>query len=164
MTCAADPGPPPVPTGQAITPPSQVPAAGVSWTQYDSNSNDLYTEIGANQPGGGSTAQVTYELHNGNSVTLPGTTITLLPARTRHPPTTCHAPPSAPTGCSLNSRTTPGQGDLASSSVPNGYASAAVTTTYLYDADGEQTSVTSPDGNLPGANAGELHHDHYLLR
>ena|SRR5258708_540309 len=28
------------------------------------------------------------------------------------------------------------------------------TTTYAYDADGEQTSVTSPDGNLTGANAG----------
>ena len=28
------------------------------------------------------------------------------------------------------------------------------TTTYAYDADGEQTSTTAPDGNLSGANAG----------
>ena len=76
VMCTADPGPAPVSSGQAITPPSQVPPTGVGWTQYDSTGNDLYTEIGVSQPGsGGSTAQVTYTLYNENSVTLPGTKI-----------------------------------------------------------------------------------------
>jgi RHS repeat-associated protein len=151
-TCTADAGPAPVSTGQVITPPSQVPATGVSWTQYDSEGNDLYTEIGASQPGGGSSAQVTYELHNGNSVTLPGTGTAV----------TCAASaPSEQLACAtINSSGMVTQlaydsaGDLISSSVPNGSGSAALTTTYAYDADGEQTSTTSPDGNLPGANAG----------
>jgi RHS repeat-associated protein len=150
VTCAANPGPAPVPSGQVITPPSQVPPAGASWTQYDSEGNDLYTEIGVSQPGGGSTAQVTYELHNGNSVTLPGSGTTVTCAAT--------APSAQLTCATINASGMVTQlaydsaGDLISSSVPNGYGSAAVTTTYGYDADGEQISTTSPDGNLPSAN------------
>ena len=41
-----------------------------------------------------------------------------------------------------------------SSSTPDGNGTELATTTYAYDGDGEQTSVTSPDGNLAGANAG----------
>jgi RHS repeat-associated protein len=153
VMCTADPGPAPVSSGQAITPPSQVPPTGVGWTQYDSTGNDLYTEIGVSQPGsGGSTAQVTYTLYNENSVTLPGTSTAVTCANT--------APSSELPCATINDNGMVTQlaydaaGDLTSSSVPDGYGSNAVTTTFSYDADGEQVATTSPDGNLPGANAG----------
>jgi YD repeat-containing protein len=46
------------------------------------------------------------------------------------------------------------QGEFTSSSTPDGNGSELATTTYGYNGDGEQTSATSPDGNLSGANAG----------
>ncbi|MDA8318220.1 MAG: hypothetical protein M0030_00185 [Actinomycetota bacterium] len=47
------------------------------------------------------------------------------------------------------------QGDLTSTSTPDGNSGGELaTTTYGYDGDGEQTSMTAPDGNLPGADAG----------
>src|SRR5262249_45352841 len=46
------------------------------------------------------------------------------------------------------------QGDLISSSTPDGNGTQLAVTTYGYDNDGEQTSEISPDGNLPGANTG----------
>jgi RHS repeat-associated protein len=151
-TCGADPGPAPVAAGQVISPPSQIPVAGVSWTQYDNTGNDLYTEIGVSQPGGGSTAQVTYELHNGNSVTLPGTSTSI---------TCANVAPSLELPCAtINSSGMVAQlkydsaGDLLSNSIPNGYGAHDVTTSYSYDADGEQVGTTSPNGNLPNANVG----------
>src|SRR5260370_15189396 len=46
------------------------------------------------------------------------------------------------------------QGDVTSSSAPDGNGSQVALTTFGYDGDGEQTSVVAPDGNLSGANAG----------
>src|SRR5260370_3228893 len=46
------------------------------------------------------------------------------------------------------------QGDVPSSSAPDGNGSQVALTTFGYDGDGEQTSVVAPDGNLSGANAG----------
>ena len=145
-------GPAPVSAAQTITPPSQVPPAGVSWTQYDANGDDLYVETGASQPGGGTQAQVAYQLYNSNSITLPETSSAVTCADTA---------PSAQLPCAtinadgmITQLEYDSAGDLISSSKPADNGSGTVTTTYSYDADGEQVSTTSPGGNLPGANAG----------
>jgi RHS repeat-associated protein len=151
--CVPANAPAPGSPGQVITPPSQIPAAGLSWTKYDNYGNDLYSEIGVSSPGnGGSAAQVTYQLFNGNSVTLPGVGTAITCANTA---------PSAQLPCAtINAGGMVTQlkynsaGDLISTSTPDGNGSELSTTTYSYDADGEQTSTTSPLGNLPGANAG----------
>lgn len=44
--------------------------------------------------------------------------------------------------------------DSVSTAEPDGNGSEVATRTSAYDSDGEQTSVTTPDGNLPGANPG----------
>ena len=50
-------------------------------------------------------------------------------------------------------------------STPDGNSGGQMAkTTYGYDTDGEQTSIVAPDGNLSGANAGELHDDQDLRR
>ncbi|MGH3303503.1 MAG: hypothetical protein ACRDOK_17855 [Streptosporangiaceae bacterium] len=46
------------------------------------------------------------------------------------------------------------QGDLTSSSTPDGNGSELATTTYTYGGDGEQLTTVAPEGNLSGANAG----------
>jgi hypothetical protein len=106
-TCASAAGPAPVTAGGAITPPASVPPAGVSWTQYDSQGNDLYTEIGVSTPGSNApaTAQVTYELHAGNSVSLPGTSTTVTCANTAPRPSS-RALPSTPLARSPSCSTT----------------------------------------------------------
>jgi len=97
-------------------------------------------------------AQTSYQLFNGNSVTLPGTSTAI----------TCTATaPSASLPCAtinaggaVTQLSYNPQGDSISSSTPDGNGSELATTTYTYDGDGEQTSTTSPDGNLAGATTG----------
>ncbi|MGO8956881.1 MAG: RHS repeat domain-containing protein, partial [Streptosporangiaceae bacterium] len=96
-------------------------------------------------------SQTTYQLFNGNTVTLNGSNISC----------TDSAPsPSLPcatidengvvTQLAYNA-----QGDLTSSSAPDGNpGNEQANTTFSYDANGEQTAQVAPDGNLPGANAG----------
>jgi RHS repeat-associated protein len=151
-TCSQSAGPSPVAPGGAITPPSSIPPQGMTWTLYDTKGNGLYTTTGVYPPGGGSAsyAQTTYQLFQGNSITLNGNTIS------------CNAsPPSPSLPCAMiNPNGVATQlaynagGDLKSSSTPDGNGSELAKTTYTNDADGEQTSITSPDGNLSGANAG----------
>jgi RHS repeat-associated protein len=147
-------GPAPVVPAGVITPPSAAPPQGVTWSLYDTDGNQLYTTAGVYQPGAStaSYSQTTYQLYAGNRVTLPGTST----------PVTCTAsPPSPSLPCAaINADGTVTQlaynsnGDLASSSAPDGNGSQIAQTIYGYDADGEQTSTTLPDGNLAGANAG----------
>ncbi|HEY1620069.1 MAG TPA: RHS repeat-associated core domain-containing protein [Streptosporangiaceae bacterium] len=159
-TCTSSaPGPAPVAPGGTITPPSSAPPPGVTWTLYDTDGNQLYTTTGVYQPGAStaSYSQTTYQLFAGDSVTLPGTGT----------PVTCTAtPPSASLPCAtINADGVATQlayspvnsssyGDLISSSTPDGNGSETAATTYAYNADGQQTSTTAPDGNLAGANAG----------
>jgi RHS repeat-associated protein len=145
-------GPAPVPPGGVITPPSSAPPAGVSYTLYDTNGNALYETTGIYPPGGNtaSSVQTSYTLFRGNSVSLNGTNIT------------CSAtPPSPSLPCaqvdpagSITQLAYDSAGDLISESAPDGNGSELATVTHAYNGDGQQTSVTSPDGNLPGANAG----------
>jgi RHS repeat-associated protein len=151
-TCAQSAGPAAVAPGGVITPPSSIPPLGITWTLYDTNGNELYTTAGVYPPGGNtaSYAHTTYQLFRGNSVTLSGTTVS------------CAATPPAPTlpCATINADAVVTQlqynsyGDLVGSSTPDGNGAEVATTTYAYDGDGAQARITSPNGNLPGANAG----------
>ncbi len=150
--CAASAGPTPVTAGGTITPPSAVPPQGVTWILYDGHGNALYATTGVFEPGSSTAAyaQTTYQLFTGNIITL----------GTNH--TSCNTTPPAPSlPCAtinaddvVTQLAYNAQGDLTSTSTPDGNGAELATTTYSYDADGEQTSETSPDGNLTGANAG----------
>ena len=135
-----------------ITPPPSAPPQGVTYTLYDTGGNALYTTTGVFEPGSSSAAyqRTTYTLYQGNSVTLGSTTIT------------CTAtPPSPSLPCAqINADGVVTQlaydaaGDLTSTSVPDGNGSEIAQTTSTYNSDGEMTSQVAPDGNLAGANAG----------
>ncbi len=152
-TCSASQtGPAPVAPGGLITPPPAAPPQGVSYALYDTDGNQLYTTTGVYEPGSTSAAysQTTYNLYKGNSITLDGINIA------------CNAaPPSQSLPCAtinadgvVTQLTYDPQGDLISSSVPDGNGTQLAITKNTYDSDGEQTGTISPDGNLPGANAG----------
>jgi YD repeat-containing protein len=151
-TCGQDAGPAPVSPGGVITSPSAAPPLGLTWTLYDTNGDELYSTTGVFPPGSSSASylRTTYQLFNGNSVTLNGNNVT---CATRAPS------PSLPCA-TINADGVVTQlaydsaGDLTSSAVPDGNGSQIATTTYAYDGDGEQTSTIAPDGNLPGGNAG----------
>jgi len=151
-TCAQDGGPTPVASGGVIVPPSSAPPVGLTYTLYDTRGNELYSTTGVYEPGSSSAAysQTTYQLFNGNSVTLNGTNITCA-SNAPSPSLPCATinPDAVVTQLAYDSA-----GDLTSSSIPDGNGSETATTTYAYDGDGEQTSTTAPLGNLPGANAG----------
>jgi RHS repeat-associated protein len=149
---ASQSGPSPVSPGGVITPPSSAPPSGETWTLYDTDGNQLYATSGVYQPGSSSASylQTTYQLFKGNSVTLNGNNITC-----------ASTPPSQSLPCAkinadgvVTQLQYDAQGDLTSSSTPDGNGSELATTTYAYNADGEQSSTTSPDGNVSGANAG----------
>ena len=103
-------------------------------------------------PGSGRPRQsrTTYDLYNGQSVTLGSSTDSC----TTSAPSTELAcatidPDAVVTQLAYNSA-----GDLTSKSTPDGNSGGELsTTTYAYDSDGEQTSSVAPDGNLSGANA-----------
>jgi RHS repeat-associated protein len=151
-TCSASGGPATVSPGGTITPPSTVPPLGVTWTLYDTHGNELYTTVGVYSPGGStaSYSKTTYQLFNGNSVTLNGTAISCAatPPSPMLPCATINAD-AVVTQLQYNS-----SGDLTGSSTADGNGSEVATTTYAYNGDGEKTSETSPNGNLAGANAG----------
>jgi RHS repeat-associated protein len=144
-------GPAPVAPGGGITPPAAAPPAGVTWSLYDSDGNDLYDTTGVYEPGSGTAAyqQVSYSLYKGNSVTLGGTAIscTAVPPSRSLPCATIN-PDGVVTQLAYDA-----QGDLTSSSAPDGNGTQVATASYGFDGDGEQTSQTVPDGNLSGANA-----------
>jgi RHS repeat-associated protein len=161
-TCGADPmaatpcsssqtGPPVVPAGQAITPPSSAPPADVSYSEYDSDGNDLYDTTAVYQPGSNtpSSVETSYNLYNGNSVTLSGTTITCnATSPSMSLPCAEVDPEGVVTQLAYNSA-----GDLTSASAPDGNGSQLATATSTYNADGEDISDTSPDGNVSGGNS-----------
>jgi YD repeat-containing protein len=75
--CQADSPPAPVAPGGTITPPSADSPLGTTYTLYDSDGNELYTTTGVYEPGASSAAysRTTYQLFDGNTVTLGGTAI-----------------------------------------------------------------------------------------
>lgn len=151
--CSSLSPPTPVTPGQTITPPSAAPPAGVTYSQVDDNGSTLWSTTGVYQPGSSSASysKTTYELYEGNSVTLNGTndSCSATPPSPSLPCATVNAD-GVVTQLAYNAA-----GDLASSLTPDGNGSEMATTTYGYDGDGERTSTTSPDGNVAGANAAD---------
>ena len=104
------------------------------------------------EPGATSAAyqQVSYTLYKGNTVTLSGTTYSCT-----------YTPPAQSLPCAtitadgtVTQMEYDSYGDLLSSEVIDANGSQNATTTYTYDADGEQLTEVAPDGNVSGANAG----------
>src|ERR1019366_931538 len=60
----------------SITPPAAAPPAYVTYREYDTKGNLIYTTTGDYAPGAGSASQsrTTYDLYNGETVTLGTTT------------------------------------------------------------------------------------------
>ena len=140
-----------------ITPPSSAPPEYVTYTEYDTDGNKIYQTTGDYAPGTATQPPATtYDLYNGQSVTLDSDDDSCTnTAPSSELPCATIDPDGVVTQLAYDSA-----GDLTSSSTPDGNSGGEVAkTTYTYDTDGEQTSTVAPDGNLPGANAGELHHD-----
>ena len=163
QTCAAEPlaaspcssltPPTAVSPGGTITPPSSAPPKYVTYTLYDTDGNELYQTTGDYAPGSGTASQsrTTYDLYNGNSVTLGGTSES---CTTSAPSAELPCATIDPNGV-VTQLTYDSAGDLTSKSTLDGNSGAEkAKTTYAYDTDGEQTSTVAPDGNLSGANAG----------
>jgi RHS repeat-associated protein len=134
-----------------ITPPSTATPAHVTYSEYDSDGNLVWTTVSDYTPTSGSTPTSTstsYRLYSGQSVTLSGTTIS------------CdNTPPAADLACAtINPDGTvtqiayDSQGDITSQSVPDGNGTQIATTTHSYNTDGQQTATVDPLGNLTGAN------------
>jgi trimeric autotransporter adhesin len=144
--------PPPVAPGGIITPPASAPPLGVTYSLYDTDGNQLYTTTGVYSPTGTyEYSQTTYRLFKGNTITLNSTNISCT-----------YTPLSASLPCAaINKLGVVTQleydsaGDLELSSTPDGNSGAELaTTSYTYDADGEQLTEVAPDGNVSGGNAG----------
>jgi RHS repeat-associated protein len=148
--CSSLSPPSTVAPGGTITPPSSAPPVGASYSLVDTDGNVLYSTTGVYEPGSGtaSYSQTTYTLYKGNSVTLAGTNISCT-----------STPPSQSLPCAtinpdkvVTQLAYDADGDLTSSSTPDGNGSEVAETTYFYNGDGEKTSTVAPDGNLSGAN------------
>jgi RHS repeat-associated protein len=136
--------------GGTISPPSSTPPKYVTFSEYDTAGNLVWTTAGAYNPGSSTPDHVrtTYSLYSGESVTLSGSTdsCTATPPSTSLP---CATIDGNGVVTQLGYDTA---GDVTSSSTLDGNSGGELAkTSYTYEGDGEQTSVVAPDGNLTGA-------------
>ena len=157
LPLAADPcaylsPPAAVTAGGTISPPSSAPPKYVTYSEYDTSGNPIWTTTGDYNPGSDTASQsrTTYQLYNGESVTVGGNSDSC----------SASAPSSSLPCATINADAVVTQlaynssGDVNSSATPDGNSGGELaTTTYGYDSDGELTSTTAPKGNLSGANA-----------
>lgn len=151
--CSSLSPPAAIPAGSStISPPASAPPKYVTYSEYDTNGNPIWTTSGDYNPGSSSASQsrTSYQLYNGQTVTLGSSNDSC----------TTSAPNSSLPCASINPDAVVTQlgydssGDLNSSATPDGNSGGELaTTTYGYDGDGELASITAPDGNLSGANA-----------
>jgi RHS repeat-associated protein len=138
-----------------VSPPDSVPPAFVTYSQYDTDGNPVWTTTGDYAPGATepTPSRTKYNLYSGQSITLGGApdSCSLTPPSSSLPCATINANGVA-TQFGYNSH-----GDLTSSETPDGNTGVEVAkTTYDYDADGELTSLTEPNGNLSGSSAADF--------
>jgi RHS repeat-associated protein/uncharacterized repeat protein (TIGR02059 family) len=151
--CASLSPPAAIPAGSStVGPPASAPPKYVTYSEYDTNGNPIWTTSGDYNPGSSSASQsrTSYQLYNGQTVTLGGTNDSC----------GASAPNSSLPCATINPDAVVSQlgydssGDLTSSATLDGNGGGELaTTTYGYDSDGELTTVTAPDGNLAGATA-----------
>jgi RHS repeat-associated protein len=155
--CASLSPPSPITAGTAtVSPPSSAPPKHVTYREYDTDGNLIWTTEGDYAPGGSSASQsrTTYELYSGQSVTLGTNT------------DSCAASPPAsslpcltidPNGVVTQLGYDATTGDLTSSSTLDGNAGGELaTTTFTYDGNGSVATQTEPDGNVSGGNAADF--------
>ncbi|MGA2805312.1 MAG: hypothetical protein ABSF89_13135 [Acidimicrobiales bacterium] len=146
--CSALSPPPAIPAGTpTITPPSSVPPPYVTYSEYDTNGNPIWTSTGVYAPGSStaSYARTTYDLYAGESVTLDGTG------------ESCDAtPPSSELACAtIDANGTVTQlgydteGDLTSSSTPDGNATSTAGTISTFAGGTVGTVLGTDVGQLP---------------
>ncbi|HEU5477535.1 MAG TPA: SwmB domain-containing protein [Gaiellaceae bacterium] len=151
--CASLSPPAAIPAGTStISPPGATPPKYVTYSEYDTNGNPIWTTTGDYNPGSNSASQsrTTYQLYNGQSVTLGGGSHSC----------SASAPNSSLPCASIDANGVVTQlgystsGDLTSSATPDGNPGGEMATaTYDYYGDGALKTVTAPKGNLTGANA-----------
>jgi len=150
--CSSLTPPDPISPGGTIAPATSAPPAYVTFSEYDTNGNLVWTTTGDYNPGDDSASQIrtTYNLYNDESVTLDGNNDSCTnTAPSSSLPCATIDPNGVVTQLGYDSA-----GDLTSSSTPDGNSGGEVAeTTYGYDGDGERTTVTTPNGNLAGAIA-----------
>jgi YD repeat-containing protein len=152
-SCAALTPPGPLTAGAStITPPSGTPPAYVTYHEYDTDGNLIWTTVGIYNPGSSTatTQRTEYHLYNGQSVTIgSNTTSCAASAPSTSLPCASIDANGVVTQLAYNSA-----GDLTARATSDGNPGGEIaTTTYAYNADGERTSETKPDGNLTGAIA-----------
>ena len=148
--CSSLSPPSPISVGGSITAPS-APPAYVTYTEYDTDGNKIYTTTGDYVSGSLVQTRTSYDLYNGNSVTVDSDDDS---CTTSAPSTELPCATIDPNGV-VTQLTYDSAGDVTSSSTPDGNSGGQVAkTTYTYDSDGERTSTVAPDGNVSGANAG----------
>jgi RHS repeat-associated protein len=151
--CSALSPPSAITAGTAtITAPSSSPPPFVTYDEYDTDGNLIYQTAGAYAPGAttASYARTSYDLYNGQSVTIGSTNDS---CATSAPSTSLPCATVDPNGV-VTQLTFDSHGDLTFLSTPDGNAGGEVAkTTNTYDADGELLTTVTPDGNLSGANA-----------
>jgi RHS repeat-associated protein len=138
-----------------VSPPSGAPPKYVTYSEFDTDGNPVWTSAGDYAPGGSTASQsrTSYSLYSGQSVTIGSDD------------DSCAASPPAsslpcltidPDGV-VSQLGYDSAGDLASSSTPDGNSGGEVAkTSYGYDGDGELTSEVAPDGNLSGATVADF--------
>lgn len=171
-TCATASPPNPVAPGGTITPLSSAPPQGDAYSLIDSDGNTLYTSEGVYEPGSSSAFESTaaytrtsYTFFKGNSVTIrawqPGQSAfaTQSVACTSTPPSQSLPCASIDEDGVVTQIAYDSHGDVTSTATPDGNGTEVSKTTSSaypmgYDADGEQLTSVSADGNVSGANAG----------
>ena len=148
--------PDPVSGGGSISGPGSAPPKYATYSEYDDDGNLLWTTTGDYNPGDASASQsrTTYTLYDGESVTIgeDDDSCTASPSSSSLPCATID-PNGVVTQLGYDGTT----GDLTSTSTPDGNAGGEVAEmTYTYTDDGEQSTVTAPDGNLSGATAADF--------
>ncbi|MCJ1715117.1 RHS repeat-associated core domain-containing protein [Curtobacterium sp. VKM Ac-2922] len=138
-------------TASTITPPASAPPAYVTYTQYDTLGRQIWQSAGQYAPGAtnASAIRTTYRLYNSQSVTLAGKAQTCTKSA---PMASLPCATIDPTGV-VTQLTYDSATNLTAVSVPNGNGTQMSTVTFAYDADGEQTSTITPNGNVSGATA-----------
>ena len=155
--CSSLSPPSAVTPGTSISPPSSAPPPFTTYTQFDNEGHELWQTTGIYGPGDtvSFSSRTTYNLYDGTSVSLGGATDSCSSTSPFEslPCATIDANGNV-TQLSYDS-----VGDAISTAIPDGNGSELATTTDSYDANGNETSATSPQGNLSGAERGQLHHD-----
>ncbi len=146
-------------TNTTVTPPSTAPPAFVTYDEYDTEGDPVWSSAGQYAPGATSATntETSYDLYNGQSVTIAGDVDSCSASAPEHGlPCATVSPAAIDTETGASAVTQLGydsDGDLTSSTIPDGNSGAELaTTTMTYNADGQVLAVIAPLGNIGTGN------------